>query len=431
MNVLPVFSLPPEITQQIFRACLPSIGASPAQPLSQQAPVVLTHICRDWRAIALDTPELWQSIAVDTSTGLVGPLMVGLWMSRADPSRPSDHKLPLDISFTTKYTEQGTQYLEESMVYRQQWRDVELRIPMQSFSELIAYHGPFPLLRSLALSMNSGTHTEAHTITIRGAPLLRAVTLTDFPLLTADIPWEQLTTLKLATQGEAAPGIFALQRCPNLVHLEFSLIATGPPPLVIPPFTLPSLQTLLTTGQPIVQYLTLPSLEQLTIWGPGFLGDIQPRTKALRALIKRSACPLERLSLRVPPKMAADAFRPFLQAFAPVIELTLTLYFDSGLQEFVTVLQAPDVLPRLTALRIMDASQAVAFAPLLDTLRARRAPVEGRMMLQSFNLSLEDNARAARAPARAPPSAAMTEFAALADAGLRIRIANGAVLMDR
>ncbi|KAJ6589949.1 hypothetical protein DFH09DRAFT_1140504 [Mycena vulgaris] len=67
MNVFPSFSLPPEITQQIFGACLPDAGSRPTKR-SQQAPLLLTQICKEWRAIALDTPQLWQSITVNDST---------------------------------------------------------------------------------------------------------------------------------------------------------------------------------------------------------------------------------------------------------------------------------------------------------------------------------------------------------------------------
>ncbi|KAJ6589951.1 hypothetical protein DFH09DRAFT_885567, partial [Mycena vulgaris] len=289
MSAPPILSLPIEITQKIFREALPSTGppsADPPQPLSQQAPLLLTQICRDWRDIALDTPELWQSITVDSSSGPVSPLMVGLWMFRAS-------NRPRDISFTTRDTERGTDFLEESMVYSHQWRDVELRLPMESFSDLVAYHGPFPILRSLSLSIGSQMFSEVQTITVRDAPLLHEVTLTDFPFLAADIAWEQLTILKITTHV-AAPAIFALQRCSNLVDLEFSLLVPGrdAESLAIPPFVLPSLKTLLTAGKSLLPFITAPSLEQLDIWGPGFSGDMDSLTESLDALLERSTCPL-------------------------------------------------------------------------------------------------------------------------------------------
>ncbi|KAJ6599096.1 hypothetical protein DFH09DRAFT_1130105 [Mycena vulgaris] len=421
MNVPPVLSLPPEITQRIFREALPS-GGLPHPQHPQQAPLLLTQICRDWRAIALDTPDLWQSIAVGSTGPPVSPLMVGLWMSRAN-------NRPRDIYFSTHDRKRGAEYLDESMDYCQQWRDVELRLPIESFSELIAHHGPFPLLRSLSLSVRSAVIDGDHIITIRDAPLLRKVTVMDFPILAPDIAWEQLTTLKMTTH-EAGPGISALQRCSNLLHLEFSLNVHDmvAPPIL--PFTLPSLNTLLTAGESLLPYVTLPNLEQLDIWGPGFLpGGMEALTESLHALLVRSACPLKRLSFRMPPKITAGAFRAFLQAAAPVVELKLTLYFPSGLGELVTVLQSADVLPQLTALRIVDATGGETFTPLLDALRARRASVAGRAMLGSFSLSIQNDSRSGAA--RVPPNAVMAELAALADDGLRIRIANGTVLMDR
>ncbi|KAJ6589948.1 hypothetical protein DFH09DRAFT_976477 [Mycena vulgaris] len=323
------------------------------------------------------------------------------------------------------------------MVYSQEWRHVELRLPIDSFLDLAAYSGPFPLLRSLSLSIYT-RHMFDHeqTITIRGAPLLRKVTLTDFPFLTSDISWEQLTILKVTTHNTAL-AISALQRCSNLVDLEFSSGVLGrPPPLTIPPFTLPSLQSLSMTGRSILRFLTLPSLEQLNMHGSS--GVMWSFTESLLALLQRSACPLKRLSFRVPPDITTNAFRTFLLAAAPIVELKL-MFGNMGTSALplIAVFQTAELLPGLTALhisalRITDVANTTTFRHLLDMLRARRTPVAGRALLQSFSLSLGLlSARFWAAPTSAPPQGVIAEFNALADDGLRIRIANDTVLMDR
>ncbi|KAJ6589947.1 hypothetical protein DFH09DRAFT_1358996 [Mycena vulgaris] len=422
----PILSLPPEITQRIFQASLPSTGApnsTAQQPLSQQAPLLLTQICSDWRDIALDTPELWQSIVVDRSTGYVNPAMVRLWMSRA-----KNH--PRDISFATQDPKRGTEFLVESMEHSQQWRDVELCLPLESFSDLAAHHGPFPFLRSLSLSLGSETYNfSLQTITIRGAPLLREMTLTDLPFLAADIAWEQLTTLKMtALESETLLAIPVVRRCSNLVKLEVTIQGRHTSP--DPPFTLPSLTALLTAGDSIIPFITVPSLEQLDIRGPRFLSDMEPLTDSLRALLERSACPLTCLSFRVPPMITTSALRAFLLVAAAVVKLDLTLLelcSRDGLS-LIAVLQTVDVLPQLTALHITDVT-ADTFDPLLDTLRARRVPVAGRALLQSFSLFLPKPRR--WEPARLLPDTIISELTALADDGLRIHIVGDTVLMDR
>ncbi|KAJ7625458.1 hypothetical protein B0H17DRAFT_1111031 [Mycena rosella] len=329
--------------------------------------------------------------------------------------------VPQDISFDTYFHAQAATYLQQNIASAQQWRDVALRLPIESFSALAAHHGPFPLLRSLSLSTSSRVSNERQMIKIRDAPLLREVTLADFPIATADLPWEQLTTLKITTH-EMEPAIAALQRCSGLVDLEFSLIVSGKVSLDIPLITLASLKSVKTTGESILPFITVPSLEKLGIWGPGFLGDMASVTESLEDLLQRSSCPLQSLSFRVPPKITTAAFGAFLQAAAPIAELELTFQFPNGLDELVAVLQSTTALPWLATLRIVDAAGGDTFAPLLDTLRARRAS------LQSFALTLYSELPA---PARVPPTAVMAEFTALADAGLRVRVVNAAgVLLD-
>ncbi|KAF6763716.1 hypothetical protein DFP72DRAFT_873241 [Ephemerocybe angulata] len=91
--------LPDDICREIFLRCLPEGTLATPHPLSP--PVVLTHVCSQWRQVALTTPHLW-------STLHVSPILDGTklpfspeyryertkqWLARAGSS------LPLDISF--------------------------------------------------------------------------------------------------------------------------------------------------------------------------------------------------------------------------------------------------------------------------------------------------------------------------------------------
>ncbi|KIM37327.1 hypothetical protein M413DRAFT_277493 [Hebeloma cylindrosporum] len=70
-----IFYVPPEITAQIFRACIPpkdlvnhseeEISHTPMfSGVCKWTPFDLAQVCRDWRSIAFRTRELWQSIAI-------------------------------------------------------------------------------------------------------------------------------------------------------------------------------------------------------------------------------------------------------------------------------------------------------------------------------------------------------------------------------
>ncbi|KAJ7048343.1 hypothetical protein C8F01DRAFT_117878 [Mycena amicta] len=61
--VYPILTLPPAITAQIFLACLPAHGR--VRMSSEAAPLKLSWVCRQWREIALATPELWVSQDVE------------------------------------------------------------------------------------------------------------------------------------------------------------------------------------------------------------------------------------------------------------------------------------------------------------------------------------------------------------------------------
>mgnify|MGYP001212031258 CR=1 FL=1 len=58
----PIRRVPPEILQCIFLRCLPTKHNSVMSSL--QAPILLTHVCRDWRAAALKMPRLWASLHI-------------------------------------------------------------------------------------------------------------------------------------------------------------------------------------------------------------------------------------------------------------------------------------------------------------------------------------------------------------------------------
>ncbi|KAK0479828.1 hypothetical protein EDD18DRAFT_844824 [Armillaria luteobubalina] len=57
--------LPPEVLTEVLIQCLPLYGGE-SHPLDPCALLwTLSHVCRQWRAVALDTPELWSRIYLD------------------------------------------------------------------------------------------------------------------------------------------------------------------------------------------------------------------------------------------------------------------------------------------------------------------------------------------------------------------------------
>ena len=68
----PVSSLPPEIFAAIFSSlCLPGIPSLGGKPSRNRARLRISHVCHQWREIALNQPQLWSHINSNT-VGLAG-----------------------------------------------------------------------------------------------------------------------------------------------------------------------------------------------------------------------------------------------------------------------------------------------------------------------------------------------------------------------
>ena len=59
----PILTLPSELLAQIFIQCLPLFPSLDAT----EAPLLLTHVCQDWRNLAIRCPPLWDSIHLPLS----------------------------------------------------------------------------------------------------------------------------------------------------------------------------------------------------------------------------------------------------------------------------------------------------------------------------------------------------------------------------
>ncbi|KAJ7462144.1 hypothetical protein FB451DRAFT_958239, partial [Mycena latifolia] len=59
--------LPPEITSEIFIYCLPTSQMARERNTvnPHEAPMLLSHVCRAWREIALGTPALWTTMELE------------------------------------------------------------------------------------------------------------------------------------------------------------------------------------------------------------------------------------------------------------------------------------------------------------------------------------------------------------------------------
>ncbi|KAJ7482006.1 hypothetical protein FB451DRAFT_139952 [Mycena latifolia] len=411
--VYPVLSLPPEIASLIFIHCIPPSEILP-HPSPIEAPLLLTQICRQWRDIAVDTPELWQSIAlVDTRSVEV----FKTWLSRSG-------NYPLNFSLNCVDPIHAARLIDACLPHAGRWQDVELALPV---NVLRRFDGATPMLmlRKISLSLRGPFSRQAgihiHPIAASDAPLLRFATVTTYPDLEFDLPWAQLTSLTFG-RLDAADCFAILKSCPNLVTLDISTTGTrsGPRPAE-PPITLSSLESFTFPSDfcSAVRHLRLPQLTHIYIRETVFFDT--DHAQELRSLISLSSAVIHRLSLllKYPASMTLERCLDAVPASVGALELHCGN--ATKVAPLLAVLHRPHILPALKTLsigggRVFDDD----YEDIAAMLRARRARPSGT--LESFALLVETYGRmdAAR---DLPRIRVMPRFRALAAEGLRIRIA--------
>ncbi|KAJ7161182.1 hypothetical protein C8R46DRAFT_1001146 [Mycena filopes] len=251
----PVLTLPNEIVSEIFVHFLPIYPECP--PLTGVlSPTNLTHICRDWREVALATPTLWRAIHFSLEEDDFQVLdwrlrEFDVWLLRSGCN-------PLSVELQDWWNRDGLTSFLPSHCAR--WEFLKI----SDWALIPITDAPMPLLRHLDIA---GIDDEVVDVVVfPEAPLLRSVILNDLAAPALILPWAQLTSLQLnrVYPAECVP---ILQQTTNLVHCQLSLVYGGVTPW--PDVALLRLESLIFTGRDTVKgYLEtfiVPSLRKLHI----------------------------------------------------------------------------------------------------------------------------------------------------------------------
>ncbi|KAJ7149619.1 hypothetical protein C8R46DRAFT_1125624 [Mycena filopes] len=288
----PVLALPNEITSEIFTQFLPPFPSCP--PLTGPAsPTLLTHICRAWRLIALNTPTLWRAISLtaDHTPFTLAMEIADVWFTRS-------RSCPLSIEIHYAYVEVVTlppRILQEAA------RLEDLRITAPALHPFLAClpanSYSMPLLRRLELQIWDADELLAPPTCpalFCDAPQLRSVVLDDLTAEYIQLPWAQLTSVSISNVLPR-DSLSLLGRTCNLLHCELWLPHDDD---ALTELSLPSLESLLIhdTGAAVeyLDSLTLPALQKLSIPEP-FLG--KHPIDALNRFIHKSTCKLQELCI--------------------------------------------------------------------------------------------------------------------------------------
>ncbi|KAF8154340.1 hypothetical protein K438DRAFT_1863218 [Mycena galopus ATCC 62051] len=369
--------LPFELHSKIFLYCLPPDG----------------RICRQWRAIALGTPQLWSSIffefSEESSYGEL-PLLFGydvtldattalveLWLMRSGG---------YPLSITVRCPESGVRLRPGLMGALKsastRWERLELMLSSLDLSALNDLSGPFPCLRHVAIEINDNpleefSQTSAWTKLYNHAPRLSVLhigsSVSEKYTFIEHAPSTPLTTLGCSIEVSAL-AVVALNYFPGLRHLVL-YVGSVAEPLVASrtPATMhiaAHLRCLILKGQ-------LDLLDHhlgANIW-------TVEDSNTIVSFVARSKCVLARLTIRH-VFMEPDAWVALLPVVItlPILELRDTSFMSSGEE---SLLPPETFLPRLQMLCIVGYYNRSLYNGFVQILQTGRAPPRARLRVLS------------------------------------------------
>ncbi|KAK7014307.1 hypothetical protein R3P38DRAFT_3206059 [Favolaschia claudopus] len=182
----PVLTLPNEIVVEIFLDLIPPYPELPPflPRLGDNCPTILTHICHQWREIALTTPALWRSIDLRNVPVKAVTSLACLWLERSGC-------LPLSLRATDRRG--AFSVFPVLIAHRARWEHLNLRFQDPNHLQVLA--GPSPLLQTLHVFLHNDS--LSNPVSLLDSPLLHTVVLDDYGTPSLILPWSQLTRLSL------------------------------------------------------------------------------------------------------------------------------------------------------------------------------------------------------------------------------------------
>ncbi|KAJ7730696.1 hypothetical protein DFH07DRAFT_162242 [Mycena maculata] len=372
--VSPVRRLPADIIRDIFVASLPSGQNSTIA--EQDAPLLLCHICRAWRSLALSTPRLWASLHIVAPPNV---RMISLndtvnsWLSRSGV-------LPLAISVAVSPTSRhipDISMLHTLIAFSLRWEHIKFTFPTYESLSPLASLSPtdVPILRTAAISCFSQHRamTEWNNVGFLVTPSVHSacIGVKNAPLSSIPLRWERLRQLSFRGSGVSIPADLALdilQKCPLLE--TFSVAVTrGNAGTRCYMHHLQNLYVFNYNESDFFEHLVAPKLVCLQSMGYGFQVKCTP--------ILSSSPPLESLSLSI------VSTQSLLEALSLVPSLRRLLLSAEPLSRgkadplFISSLNQAEagavICPNLEHIELLDFSQMSEQA-LLEFIQTRAKP---------------------------------------------------------
>ncbi|KAJ7743954.1 hypothetical protein DFH07DRAFT_890660 [Mycena maculata] len=387
-SALSVLDIPPEITSTIFLHSVQSLESyGPEDTLPRlspyEPPLLFGTICRQWRSVALSTPELWDSIQVDCPY-LIEDVVpaVERWLLRSG-SLP----LSIGIRYQVHPDTSSDDLLRLLRRHSAQLQNLTLTIPAYDLYRFPEIVGPLPSLKKLVVTCLTLRAYGAQRLSAFGfAPELRDIRFTtSFSPSSMALPWEQLTTFRADTL-RSSQALHVLSLSSALVNCRFDLYEDTKP-LTPLPLHLHLKSFILrgtVTSTDLLAQLTTPALTHLEVQGVDL--DLWC------AFLARSGCTLKHLSIETTGWTSAM----FIQGLNSLSSLTELEVWRPGPSVY-HLIRLLNTLPRfLPHLRVFDEDPGFRdYPPLRDAADLGQSLIEmlekrwhsnGNARLERFSL---------------------------------------------
>ncbi|KAK6977978.1 F-box domain-containing protein [Favolaschia claudopus] len=289
----PVLTLPPEIVSEVFLHFLPPYPDPPSFT-GLHSPICLTHVCTQWRKIALSTPRLWRAIALGDHSWPApegGTALAELWLERS-----GDLPLSIHVADYQDYSNGLPSTIFSPLLpHRDRWERLILTIC--ETTNILAIDGPMPLLHTLHILL--AEQGLSNPLSIHDVPCLRTLVLDDFGTPSVNLPWSQLTSLTLQSI-DVDECISILQQIPNLVDSRLRIWVEGTTQGPYPDIPLLCLEALVIeeysdSDLQFFHSLVTPALRHLE-FSEAFSRAVDSECiESLKAFISKSGCTLDEL----------------------------------------------------------------------------------------------------------------------------------------
>lgn len=311
--------LPGEILQEIFSQCLPhpsSIHALPRFGCQESfaslrnAPLLLCNVCKQWRAVAISSPNLWTTMSVIVRSGVAVPApdLVSVWLYRSGA-------LPLNLALYQQNESTANCVVTGHILslfqrHISQWGDIHFELHGYDHSQSFAMDEQAGLLLHrfrLHTSLLYPEQEKALFSVLHRAPKLNTLHVSRIPDLDLfggspiPIPWPQLVHLCLDYVPAVGTALHILNMSPCLETCCMKIDAAKGS-LLYHSSGLSRLRTLSVNLASeslacFFEQLTLPKLVDLTIFVRGPLEHYGWAQEQFDAFLIRSNCHIRRLEI--------------------------------------------------------------------------------------------------------------------------------------